>query len=241
MPERKKIIGYTLIMGLFGFMLSVQFQSIKEPAERDSRDLWEIREQLSEEQKQQSELLKEIRKYNQLLSTYDSNETNARDEALKKTLDQLKLQAGLTEVKGEGIVLVLEPLFSGELIGEKDISVSPDLLRRLINELNANEAEHISIDGHRVSSTTVIRNINGTVKMDGFPLDSLPIKINVISEDSAKLYDRIKASSTHDLFAVDNIKMTVRKPESSIVIPGSDKSIRSGDLHPYEIRKGGDS
>nr|WP_241680128.1 DUF881 domain-containing protein [Metabacillus mangrovi] len=222
-------------------MLSVQFQSIKEPAERDSRDLWEIREQLSEEQKQQSELLKEIRKYNQLLSTYDSNETNARDEALKKTLDQLKLQAGLTEVKGEGIVLVLEPLFSGELIGEKDISVSPDLLRRLINELNANEAEHISIDGHRVSSTTVIRNINGTVKMDGFPLDSLPIKINVISEDSAKLYDRIKASSTHDLFAVDNIKMTVRKPESSIVIPGSDKSIRSGDLHPYEIRKGGDS
>ncbi|WP_231889990.1 MULTISPECIES: DUF881 domain-containing protein [Bacillaceae] len=239
MSGRKKIMGYTVIMGLFGFMLSVQFLSIKEPVTRDTRDLWEIREQLKEEQKQQSDLLEEIRKYDKLLNTYDTMGGEEREQALKKTLDELKIQAGLTEVKGEGMNLRLEPLFSQDLIGENTISVSPDLLRKLINELNTYDAEHISINGHRVSSTTVIRDINGVTKMDGYELDTLPIEIKVIAKDANKLFDRVKVSSTHDLFAVDNIKLTAEKPREDIVVPGSDKKIRTGELKPYESGKGG--
>ncbi|WP_241156663.1 DUF881 domain-containing protein [Bacillus sp. FJAT-42376] len=241
MSGRKKIAGYTLIMGLFGFMLSVQFLSIKEPVTRDTRDIWEIRSELKQEQKQQSELLKEITKYDQLVNTYESNEETAREDALEKTRDELKVQAGLTEVKGDGLVLHLEPLFTKEIIGESTISVSPDLLRKLINELNTYDAEHISVNGHRVVSTTVIRDINGVTKMDGYPLDSLPIEIKVIAENANKLSDRVKASGTHDLFAVDNIKLTDEEPRKNIVIPGSDKKIRIGELKPYEGSKGGEN
>ncbi|AZB44834.1 DUF881 domain-containing protein [Bacillus sp. FJAT-42376] len=228
-------------MGLFGFMLSVQFLSIKEPVTRDTRDIWEIRSELKQEQKQQSELLKEITKYDQLVNTYESNEETAREDALEKTRDELKVQAGLTEVKGDGLVLHLEPLFTKEIIGESTISVSPDLLRKLINELNTYDAEHISVNGHRVVSTTVIRDINGVTKMDGYPLDSLPIEIKVIAENANKLSDRVKASGTHDLFAVDNIKLTDEEPRKNIVIPGSDKKIRIGELKPYEGSKGGEN
>ncbi|MGD7008512.1 DUF881 domain-containing protein [Metabacillus sp. 84] len=239
MSGQKKIVGYTLIMGLFGFMLSVQFLSIKEPVIRDTRDLWEIREDLKEEQKKHTELVAGIRKYDELLSTYESGEEAAGEAALKNTLQELKIQAGLTEVKGEGLALHLKPLFNEELIGENTLSVSPDLLRRLLNELNTYDAKYISINGIRVTGTTVIRDINGVTKMDGYSLNSLPIEIRIIAEDAEKLSDRVKASGTHDLFAIDNIKLEAEDPSSDIVIPGSDKKIPSGKLSYDEGVKGG--
>ena len=38
-------------MLIFGIMLSVQFNSLKAPKVRDTRDIWDLREDLKEEQK----------------------------------------------------------------------------------------------------------------------------------------------------------------------------------------------
>ena len=46
--------------------------------------------------------------------------------------------------------------------------ISPDLLKRLINELNDMMPQNISIDEQRVINTTVIRDINGETKIDGY-------------------------------------------------------------------------
>ena len=48
--------------------------------------------------------------------------------------------------------------------------VSPELLKRLLNELNMYDAKYVSIDGQRIINTTVIRDINNETKIDGHTL-----------------------------------------------------------------------
>ncbi|MCY8266571.1 DUF881 domain-containing protein, partial [Bacillus haynesii] len=159
-------------MLIFGIMLSVQFNSLKAPKVRDTRDIWDLREDLKEEQKKQLDLISEIDKYEKMLNTYSHQEETSRTKALNETLQNLKKQAGFTDVTGNGIIITISQLFSEELTGEPIQNPPPDLLKKLINELNMYEAEEISINDRRVFNTTVLRDINGPTKIDGYPLDS---------------------------------------------------------------------
>ena len=42
-------INFTLITIIIGFMIAVQFQTVKEPVVRDTRNIWELREALTKE------------------------------------------------------------------------------------------------------------------------------------------------------------------------------------------------
>ena len=73
--------------------------------------------------------------------------------------------------------------------------VSPELLKRLLNELNMYEAKYVSIDGQRVINTTVIRDINNETKIDGHSITNLPIEVKVAVDNmqtAEKLYNRMK-------------------------------------------------
>lgn len=117
-----------------------------------------------------------------MLNTYSHQEETSRTKALNETLQNLKKQAGFTDVTGNGIIITISQLFSEELTGESIQNPPPDLLKKLINELNMYEAEEISINDRRVVNTTVIRDINGTTKIDGYPLDNYPITVKVIGK-----------------------------------------------------------
>ncbi|MFB8734427.1 DUF881 domain-containing protein [Bacillus sp. SL00103] len=65
-------------------------------------------------------------------------------------------------------------------------------------------AKHISINDRRVINTSVIRDINGTTKMDGYSLDSDEVTIKMIGEQADKLYSRLNVSDIGDLFAQEN-------------------------------------
>ncbi|MCD7033887.1 DUF881 domain-containing protein [Metabacillus sp. GX 13764] len=220
-------------------MLAIQFQSIKQPAERDTRDMWQLREDLKKEQQTQSSLLTEIRKYDKLLETYKTQENKNPEAALEKTLAELKKEAGLTDVRGEGITITIDTLFKEELPGQEIKQISPELLKRLINELNSYDAEFISVNGRRVVNTTVIRDINGVTKIDGYSLRDYPIQINVISKNAAKLHNRIKASSTDENFAIDNLSLSISELQKNMTIPAYDDGIKTDYLKPAASEKGG--
>ena len=65
------------------------------------------------------------------------------------------------------------PVSEELLLGETVEPISPYLLHVLINELNRFGASEISIADQRWINNSVIRDINGITKMDGFPLRSL--------------------------------------------------------------------
>jgi uncharacterized protein YlxW (UPF0749 family) len=235
----KKGMSFSFLTMIFGLMLAIQFQTIKEPIVRDTRDMWQLREDLKKEQQLQVELLSEIRKYNEIIETYKAEENQNPEVALKETLNVLKEEAGLTEVTGSGIIITINRLFSEELIGEPLPNISPELLKRLINELNSYDAEEISIQGRRVINSTVIRDINGQTKMDNYSLHTYPIEIKVISENADKLYNRMNASTTDEDFAIDNLSLSISNPIDSMTIPAYEDTIRVKNMKPLEIEEGG--
>ncbi|MBD8068385.1 DUF881 domain-containing protein [Bacillus sp. PS06] len=230
-------ISFSIVLVVIGFMLAVQFQTVKEPVVRDTRDMWELRDDLKKAQELHSELINEIYKYEEKIVQYNSNRNDGKEEVLKATLEELKEAAGLTEVKGPGIILTVDRAFNE--IGVPSEAVSAEILRRLINDLNSYQAEAIAIDNHRVINTTVIREIQRTTKIDSYSIRSLPFQIKVIAQDAEKLYNRMKASEAVDEFFVENLKLSISKPVAEVTIPAYDDPIRIKDMEPVKTEKGG--
>lgn len=240
----KKNINFTLITIVIGFMVAIQFRTVKEPVVRDTRDTWQLREDVMKENELQIKLIREVRSNEEKIAKYETELKQSKEQILRETLSELKEEAGLTNVQGNGIILNIEPVYEELLIGTPVTTVSPDLLKRLVNELNMYNALHISIDGQRLINTTVIRDINGETKVDGHSLNRLPIEIKVIAEDAKsadKLFKRMQVSKSADEFFIDNLRVKVQKPEGIITIPAYENTIRIRGMEPVNTDKGGNS
>lgn len=237
----KRYYTFTIVTIVIGFMIAIQFQTVKEPVIRDTRDTWELREDLLKEKEIQSNLLREIRSNEEKLAKYETERKTGKEQVLRETLDELRIQAGLTEAEGPGVILSIEPAF--ELLGEPAPAISPDLLQRLINELNMNGALYISVGGQRVINTTVIRDINNETKINGYSLKDLPIEIKVIAENlqmAEKLFKRMQGSkSVEALYRFDNLRVNIAKPSQIITIPAYQDTIRVRNMELVESDKGG--
>jgi uncharacterized protein YlxW (UPF0749 family) len=239
-----KLINFTFIMMVIGFMLAIQFQTVKEPATRDTRGTWQLREDLLKEKELSSKLIQEIRANEEKLQKYETERNQSKEQVLRETLEELKREAGLTEMTGPGIKLTIEPVYEEIMLGKTVSTVSPELLKRLVNELNMYDALHISIDGQRIINTTVIRDINRETKIDGHSLNKLPIEVLVITENmqtAEKLYNRMKVSKSVEEFFIDDLRVEVSRPEKDITIPAYDNTIRIRFMEAVKPEEGGKS
>lgn len=230
--KKKPLLSLTALMIIFGIMVSIQFNSLQKPKVRDTRDVWELREDLSASKSKELDLLKEIDKYDEMLKKYGHQGDRSKEVQLTKTLIDLKDKAGFTEVEGEGIEIEISQLFSKDLTGEEVKNIPPDLLKKLINEANMFGAKHVSINDRRVINTSVIRDINGTTKMDGYSLDSDVVTIKMIGEQADKLYSRLNVSDIGDLFAQENFSLNMSQPKKKIHLKAYDGAIQVNELKP---------
>ena len=134
--DSKKKFSFTFITVVIGFMIAIQFQTVKEPAVRDTRDTWELRADILKEKELQLKLLREISSNEEKIAQYETKRKQSKEQVLRETLEELKMEAGLSEVTGPGIILTIEPVHEELLLGKQADSVSPDLLKRLVNELH---------------------------------------------------------------------------------------------------------
>jgi uncharacterized protein YlxW (UPF0749 family) len=239
----KKGVSFTIIAILIGFMIAIQFQTVKKPVERDTRDVWQLREALLKEKELQSTLLNEIRSNEEKLLAYESKRKQSKEQALFDTLQELKTEAGMTKISGPGITIKVESVMENIKLGNPvTMGVSAELLKRLLNELNMYEAKYVSIDGQRIINTTVIRDINQVTKIDGHALKSLPIEIKVGVDNmnnAEKIYNRMKVSKATEEFFIENLRLTISAPNLNVMVPAYDNPIRIRYLEP--IKEGGDS
>ncbi|TDQ42330.1 DUF881 domain-containing protein [Aureibacillus halotolerans] len=230
------VITFTVAVVL-GLLLAVQFNTSDQPEQRDTRDSWQLREDLQEEQQLSMNLLDEITKYENTIRSYSSREEVSREKALRQTLMELKKEAGLTEVKGKGIVLRVDVLFDENLVGLPVEEVSPVLLIRLVNELNRYGADAIDIAGHRLVSTSPIRTVNGETYVNNKPLPPYPFEIKVITAEPDKLHAHMMYSKSVDEFARDNFSLHSSVQDEVTVQPYSEL-IRMIGITPVEEVKG---
>ncbi|MBY6036182.1 DUF881 domain-containing protein [Fictibacillus nanhaiensis] len=228
MKERQFM--FATIALIIGGMLAVQFETTNNPIVRDTRDLWELRADLEKEKQRQQELNEELQRYNELLNKYESEGNDEKIKAMEKALADLKKQAGLTTVSGQGIVMTIEP-FSDQLIGDRPLpKIDPDMLRRLVNELNRYDAKEISIDGQRIVSKTPIREVNGDIYINNEPVSSFPIQIHVLAKNNEKLHRKIIASPAVEEFVRENFFVEASLAE--VILPAYEQSVKVKYMKP---------
>lgn len=226
---KKKIISrFSIILFVIGLMMAIQYNTIHEPDQRDTRDVWEIRQELLREKQLHSELLSEIGTLDQTLSKYDETSSESPEQALKETVEDLRELAGLTSITGPGMELSIKPSLEAVAFGEEIETISPDLLIRLVNEINRFNGLHISIDGKRMINTTAIRDINGYTTVNTMPIQSPPFNIKIVSkskEDTEKLYNHLLSARIFDDFYIDNLTVEVSKPTDEMTIEAYEKEL----------------
>lgn len=144
---------------------------------RDEVLKWKARyEEIYEKVQQEEKKLDKIRKD---VSANDESATNKREEL--KLVNRL---LGLTEVKGKGVVLVLDDnktsIADGTAMGNiAEYLVHDDDLIRLVNDLKNGGAEAISINDQRIVNTTGIVCDGNVVRINGQKV-SAPFEIKAI-------------------------------------------------------------
>ena len=187
----KKQIAITL--GIMCFILTVAIciqlktienttttisQSLKENGLRDEVLRWKERyDNVYEELNQSLKELEEVRKQ----ATQNDTKSSAKQEEIKNN----NMLLGLSEVKGEGLQIVIADNNTGTLKNESealDLSsqvVHYDDLIEVINALNNAGAEAISINGQRIIQTTAITCEGNVIKINGQKVSS-PFTIKAI-------------------------------------------------------------
>ena len=238
----KKKISMTVITLIIGFMTAIQFQTVNEPVIRDTRDTWQLREDLVKEKELYLRLIREIRSNEEKIEKYETERLESKEQALIETLRELKAEAGLEKYEGPGIVINILPVSEDLLLGETVEPIPPYLIHRLINELNRFGAADISIEDQRWINTSVIRDINGKTKMDGYSLDSFPIEVKVAVDNmdmAEKLYNRMQVSDSAEEFFIQNFRLSISTPQPKVTIPAYRDEIKIRNMELGDTEKGG--
>ncbi|MCD8509647.1 MAG: DUF881 domain-containing protein [Bacillus sp. (in: Bacteria)] len=219
---KDKMIIFTCITTIIGFMVAIQFQSTKEPEIRDTRNIHELRQALTQEKDRQKELNGELEKQMELL--YQLQQRENLEAVMSDAIEELKSRAGLTEVSGQGVIIEISQMYEDEYAPVLN-SVPPYLLRMLLNELNVNGAKEVAVANQRIISTTPIREANGVTLINRSRVTQFPLRIRVLTDDPEGLHHAIMSSMSREYFSYENLTIN-STPINYVTLPPYDKPLR---------------
>ena len=114
----KNYISMSVITLIIGVMLAIQYQTVKEPVVRDTRDTFELREDLVKEKERYLSLSREIDSNEEKIEQYETERVQSKEYVLKETLNELKAEAGLTEIQTPGIIIQIDYANEQLLLGQ---------------------------------------------------------------------------------------------------------------------------
>ncbi len=157
---------------LLGFLLGVQLKSVRLHSAVDATSasrletLQELYNDLSNERDgladQPATAQKELEDYRQAAASGEGS------EALRQEVDYLSMVAGLTDVEGPGVMVVLQDSTAENTTGdEADYLIHDSDLLSVINELRDAGAQALSLNGQRILATSEIRCAGSVVLING--------------------------------------------------------------------------
>ena len=173
-PMRNK--GELAVMAVcvvVGFLLAAQLRSVQMAGAADAASatrletLQELYNQVTDERDglsdQVSQLQSELELYREQAAA-----GSAGSLALAAELEQMEITAGLTDVEGPGVTVVLEDSAQANVTGnEADYLIHDNDLLSVINELRSAGAEAISLNGERILATSEVRCTGAVVTVNG--------------------------------------------------------------------------
>ncbi|MFA9557368.1 DUF881 domain-containing protein [Evansella sp. AB-rgal1] len=220
---KDKMIIFTCVTTIIGFMIAIQFQTTNEPEYRDTRNIHELRQALAMEKDRQKQLNVEMEKQIDLL--YQLQQTEDVESVMGDTIDELRERAGLTEINGQGVIIDISLVFDEDYLGGPIRSIPPYLLRMLVNELNINGAKEIAIGHQRLISTSSIREANGVTLINSARVTQFPLRVRVLSDDPESLHHAIMSSQSREFFSYENFSIN-STPINYVSLPAFEKPVR---------------
>ena len=187
-------LAVVAVFVVLGFLLGLQLKSVRLYAASDPtsaarletlQNLYnEVTEERDKLQDQLSETQKELEDYRAAAAHGEEN------EALKTEVDRLSMLAGLTDVEGPGVMVVMSDSKAENTTGdEADYLIHDSDLLTMLNELRDAGAEALSLNGQRVVATSEVRCAGSVVLINGQRV-SAPFVIYAIG-DPTTLYNAL--------------------------------------------------
>lgn len=204
MREGRIHIGLWIVLGLFGFLVSVGF--IQERLREETSPLRRAELQRLVEQRRAT-----IRDLSSEVSVLSDRVDQVRARAGKgsaevertvETLEELARVVGLQAVEGPGVVVELSDSTRRATTRDEltDFRIQDVDLQLVANTLWRGGAEAVSVNGRRLTSTSAIRKA-GTAILVNYRAVSSPYRIMAIGDPDA-LLDVLERSDIAERFAV---------------------------------------
>ena len=229
----KNKITFTLIAVFLGFMTALQFQTTKAPKDRDTRDIWQLQDDLTKAEKQHIQLNQQLTDAQALLQKYKNSSDEAKINAMKEALEEQKRSAGVTEVTGKGLKITIQPLEGADINNQSFQDVSADLIRQLINELNYYGATDIAIAGERVINISPIRMVHDDLYINDRKIPGVPFTVLVLLSHPDDSKNRLAVSEVADNFARMGLGLKI-DADHAITLPAYDQDIQLRHMAPTE-------
>jgi len=169
MQKRKFIWSLTGISALLGFMLTVQLTTRIEKGSNTQglASYLDLRTEIQEQLQEHQILTAQISKQTAQLVQYNAVQTGSEAEkqsVLKQDAKTVAAEAGMTKITGTGITITIQDdpslPFIQQYAGLFQTSADQEI-SQIVNDLFANGAQAISINGQRLVTTSSIRLISG--------------------------------------------------------------------------------
>lgn len=183
----KKTIWIGVMSILLGLVLAFQLKLVQKnylnglsPTQKSA----EIVAELNAAKSEKENLEVQLRDLEARLREIEEAESadNALIKRLNQDVEKLRYFSGLTDVKGQGVIITLDnPPDDGNYAYERNIVNDYQLVLSLINELNAAGAEAISINEQRIIAISEIRAAGNAININKIP-QSTPFVIKAIGK-----------------------------------------------------------
>ena len=180
-----------------GFLIAAQLRSEGPRVQYSSNERVPLVRTATDLQSRQDGLKQQLLDLRAKIQTAESQGQGsaALVQDLSERLCEARIAAGLTALKGPGLVLQLDDSSSVVPAGQNptDFRVSARDIRTVVEELWLAGAEAVAVNGERVTATTAIIDIGGSVLVNAAYL-APPYQISAIGP--AGLFDQVNASPT---------------------------------------------
>lgn len=224
---------------IVGYLLSSHLVSVRthtQAAAANTARLETLQELYNQAQSRNEDLQGELVRLREDLERYrkEAAENTASGEAMRGELEKLELTAGLVEVTGPGVTVVLTDSAAVNTTGnEQNYLIHDSDLLSVINELRSAGAEAISLNGERLLSTSAVRCTGPVVTVNGRQYAS-PFIIFAIG-DPTTLYDALSMrSGVADILGQWGIKVQVTQ-SPQLTIPQYRGSVEYRFLRPSTV------
>ena len=228
-----------VVCGFLGFLLTYQFKLLSKKNElTNSYENSDILKEVESLKKEKEELEEANATFNEEIKALEEIATceGELEAEVKKKLDNARMQLGLVDVKGPGIIITLTPKTSifGTNTSDSIRTITEDELVYLVNTLWYSRAEAISINDIRITPQTGIKNAGSSISIGsaGRVDSSSEIIIKVIG-DKSKLNVGVSYGGSLETGALKNYTNDV-KSSDEITITKTTQTLRSDYLIPVQ-------